>query len=425
MIFFYLLIAVMPLVRHPLWAHIVGEATVFKYLGGLCVAYAAFYVASRKRIPSFLGTWQARFFLLFYLLVLVSHLTHDFPSETLTMSPFVSLTSFLLLFGVTLSVVDSLKRLRRVLFVTIGSVGFASLYVIREWQKYHNLYGGFRPGWVVGDPNYFTAMACLCAPLAFYLLLKRRAPRERQFYLGCLVLTLVAATLGASRGGFLGLATAFLFVIWHSRHRLRNIALVSLLLVPLSLFSSTSPLHRFLAPTRSDQQSSEERLVAWRAGWRMIQAHPWAGVGLGNFKPMMLQYRDPGTNDDTMAHNNYVEIAAELGLPGLAVYLAILVCTYHTLTQVRRTTLRASARLVRHAALGMQASLLGYAVASFFMSAEYIKLFWLIVFLSMCLPSLRRPQAVWVDGVPVEEPADLGDYPALNSTVQETPIESV
>ena len=145
----------------------------------------------------------------------------------------------------------------------------------------------------------------------------------------------------------------------------------------------------------------------------MIQAHPWAGVGIGNFKPMMLQYREKGSTVDTIAHNTYLEIAAELGLPGLAVYLAVLGSAYWTLRHVRRSPLRSTPPLARHAALALQAGLLGYAVASFFLSAEYQKLFWFMIFLSMCLPALRRPRAVLLEAVPVDAPVLPPDYPAF------------
>jgi O-antigen ligase len=145
----------------------------------------------------------------------------------------------------------------------------------------------------------------------------------------------------------------------------------------------------------------------------MVQAHPWAGVGIGNFKPMMLEYREEGSTVDSMAHNTYLEMAAELGLPGLAVYLAILGSAYWTLRQVRRRPLRSTPPLARHAALALQAGLLGYAVASFFLSAEYQKLFWFMIFLSMCLPALRRPGAVLVEAVPADAAAPPPDYPAF------------
>ena len=43
------------------------------------------------------------------------------------------------------------------------------------------------------------------------------------------------------------------------------------------------------------------------------------------------------------------------------------------------------------AAAGMQAGIAGYAIGAFFLSAEYQKLFWLVVFLSIYLRSRLHP----------------------------------
>lgn len=391
MILFYVLIWVMPLAQHPIWSRFVGQLTVIKYLGAACLLYACFHVSARRKVPPYFQTWQARLFLLFFVLAGISYWKKG-PAFSLEMNPFVSYASFLLLFFITLTVVDSLRRLRGALLAAIGSVAFASLYVLREWQKGHNVYADFRPGWVVGDSNYFAASALFSLSLAFYLMQERRPRWERLFCVGCLVLTLLAVTLCASRGGFLGLIAAFLFIVWRSRQRVRNVALAGALLLPLSLALPVSPVHRLLHPNYGDEVSQQNHLLAWKAGLRMIQAHPLAGVGLGNFKPLMPSYLDPEDKVGTMAHNVYVEIAAEMGLPGLLVFLLILYLSYKTLERVRRQTLRSGPALLYQSAIGIEAGLAGYSVASFFLSTEYEKLFWLMLFLSMCLFSLTRSE---------------------------------
>lgn len=387
MIFFYWLISVMPLTQHPLWAKLVGELTLIKYLGLLCLLFAVLHLAASRTAPPFFGTRQAVFFLLFAFLAILSY-TFLGQKAAWGMSPLLSYTSFLLLFFITLSVVDSLERLRWVLLVAIGSAAFASLYVLREWQKYHAVYSGFRPGWVVGDPNYFTLSAILCLPLAFYLIQEKRPRWEKLFCLGCLVVTLLAVMLAASRGGFLGTVTAFLFVVWRSRRRVRNMALAGLLLIPLSLAAPASPIERFLNPSRGDQEAVDIRTALWKAGWGMIQAHPLAGIGVGNFKSAVGRYAAPGETLNGVAHNTYVEITAEMGLPGLLLFLGILYWSYRTLDRVGGLSLDAGPALLHQAALGIQAGLLGFAVAAFFVSAEYQKFFWLMVFLSMCMVPL-------------------------------------
>lgn len=387
MIFFYLLVSIMPLTRHPIWGRVVGDLTMTKYVGVASFLYAVFYLFSRRSLPAFFRSAQARWFTVLYFLAAISYVTKG-TTEDWQFSPFVSYTLFFVFFLVTLSVVDSLRRLRLVLLVAVGSVGFASLYVLREWQKFHSFYDHFRPGWVVGDPNYFTVSALLCLPLAFFLAMEKRPRWERLFCLGCLSLTLLAVTLAASRGGLLGLVTAFLFVVWHSQRRIRNLAVIAALVIPLGLFAPASPIERFLNPSRGDQEATDTRIALYKAGLRMTWENPVQGVGLGNFKRMTGQYSEVGEDPSRIAHNSYIEVAAEMGIPGLLALLAVLMASFRTLRQVRRQTARSGPALLHLAALGIQAGLLGCAVSIFFVSGQYQKLLWLMIFISMCLPPL-------------------------------------
>ena len=58
---------------------------------------------------------------------------------------------------------------------------------------------------------------------------------SRSFCLACLVVTLIAVMLAASRGGFLGLLAAALFIVWRSPHRIRNFVVIAACLAPLTL----------------------------------------------------------------------------------------------------------------------------------------------------------------------------------------------
>ena len=71
--------------------------TMFKYLGALCLVYALFYCARRGHIPAFFGTWQSRFFVLFYIMVTIWYFNRS-SRVALDYSPFLSYTSFLFLF---------------------------------------------------------------------------------------------------------------------------------------------------------------------------------------------------------------------------------------------------------------------------------------------------------------------------------------
>jgi len=411
MILFTLLVGIMPLSEHRLWGAEVAGLTMFKWIGLACFAYAAFHLTRREGPPAFLATWQARLFVVLYVIALFSYLVKRL-SIGAGLQAFQSYTSFLLLFFITLAVVDSAKRLGWTLLTAVGAVAFASLYVIREWQIYHNIYPDFRPGAVVGDPNYFTVSAVLCVPLAISLLRSSRRTWLRVFLLGSILTTLIAVTLAASRGGFLGLVAASILLMWHSRHRWRNLALVAFI-APVILLLPLAPIQRLVHPNHSDQEAGDARLVAWKAGLNMIKAYPLTGVGLGNFKAVMVGYADPNADINSIAHNTYLEIAAELGIPALLLFLVLIGVSCSSLGRARRRALQLESSLLSQAALGMEAGIVGFAVAICFLSAEYQKLFWLMILLSMCIPGLLQHRATVM-----RRARKLRHEPALQSTPQ-------
>ena len=389
MILFYLLVTVLPLTQHPIWSLFVGDLTIIKYLGLVCVVYAAVDLVTQPQPMEFLRAWQARFFLCFTGLVTLSFLALTRP-VALEVSPLMSCLSLVMLFFTTLVLVNSLPRLRWTLLSTIGGLAFASLYVLREFQKHYSPGNPVRPGYVVGDPNYFTLSALLCIPLAFFLMQERRPRWIRPFAGACLVLMILAVTVAASRGGFVGLIAAFVFVLWRSKRRARNFAIVACLIVPLSIVAPISPLARLLSPTYSDAEATDSRYALWSAGFQMIQENWLTGVGVGNFKGLSAAYQEPGGAVQAIAHNTYIQLTAELGIVGLSIFLAVLISALASLEKTRTEALRLRSSLLYHSAGGAQGGLIGFAIAAVFVSAEYQRLFWFVIFVSVCLSTLTR-----------------------------------
>ena len=67
-----------------------------------------------------------------------------------------------------------------------------------------------------------------------------------------------------------------------------------------------------------------ERLAHWQAAGEMIRYHPWTGVGFSNYEPVYSQYALMNWPIALgHAHNYYLNVAAELGVPGLFAYLLL------------------------------------------------------------------------------------------------------
>ncbi len=129
--------------------------------------------------------------------------------------------------------------------------------------------------------------------------------------------------------------------------------------------------------------STRARVELARAGILMMEAHPVFGIGLGQFQPSEFHYNPSLISLEAhphIAHNTYVQLGAEGGIPTLALYLAILGVTLATCRKAQKTpgVPDATAAL----ALAFQVGLIGIMVAEIFLTAQYIKEVWVFISLT-------------------------------------------
>ena len=102
----------------------------------------------------------------------------------------------------------------------------------------------------------------------------------------------------------------------------------------------------------------------------------------------MPKYSDPGEKVVSIAHNIFIEVAAELGIPALIVFVAFFIACVLGLGRVKK--MAAAPEIVRGAAGALQAGVLGFCVAGCFVSAEYQKTTWMGLALVPCIIALSR-----------------------------------
>jgi O-antigen ligase len=379
MTLFYWLVGVMPLDQHWLWGlELAGSFTVIKLLGLLCLLLALMRVVfGGVPFRRYYDTAQSRWFIICLMLFGLG-LARTLPEMQST--AFSHMFSFLALFVTVVALVDSENRLHRTILVAIGAAAFASLYAIRQQVTSATLFEGFRAAGIFSDSNQYALVTGLWMPVALLWAFGKGPAWERLFCSGCFMVMLAGAAFAASRGGFAGLTISLIYVIARSRQSVRNLIVFGALMLPLLLTSSSSLLQRLTKPSDGDRQAQDSRLIVWRAGLRMIESQSLIGVGMHNFKSRVEEFEGPGESVRSLAHNSYLEIAAELGIPALIAFAALLWTTFRALERVRRR----NQALLSSAALGLQAGLLSYLVSSFFLSAWFEKMFWLLMFLAIC-----------------------------------------
>ena len=98
----------------------------------------------------------------------------------------------------------------------------------------------------------------------------------------------------------------------------------------------------------------ETRYMAWNEGLEAVNEKPFTGIGINH-----LKMRPEFIYEYSHAHNHMLHTAAELGIPGLIAYLAILIGTGYMCLEVWRN---ASAGWMRAAAQGLGAGQLAHFI---------------------------------------------------------------
>jgi O-antigen ligase len=264
-----------------------------------------------------------------------------------------------------------------------------------------------RSGGTFGDPNYFAAVLVTGFALAIALSQARSLTALGQAIAAVAAgLCLLGILLSVSRGGLIALGVALLAAVcvagrW--RGRLAAATIVVALAAVFYFFAVAPPDAR--QRLTSSQGGGSGRTTIWKVGWREVQHHALSGVGAGNFSVAGVQYVfEPGlinhnaagytayfVDTPTVAHNTYLEVLAEEGIIGTAIFLAIIVSS---LECARRAALRfraAGDEEMELISYGLLCGVLGFLAASFFLSEEYSKQLYLLLAMGPALLRVAGP----------------------------------
>ena len=227
----------------------------------------------------------------------------------------------------------------------VGPEGFVLM------GRFMRAYGTF------DQPNPFGGYLGLVLPLAYGIVytgfgkLKATAAQKDWLTIALFWVALVAcvALTGGvaaswSRGALLGLAAGLVLVILALGPRIwLTVSLVALLIVaavPVEQYLSGGDIiERLIEPVALLQNgdlatieitdsnfSTVERAAHWLAAWRMFEQSPWTGVGLGQYATVYPEVAVPRWQDPLgHAHNIYLNLLAENGIPGLLAFLGVMI----------------------------------------------------------------------------------------------------
>jgi O-antigen ligase len=194
----------------------------------------------------------------------------------------------------------------------------------------------------LGNPDYLSGYLVGLFPLAFITALRTKSLQPWLWLRLSMVFILTALFLTRVRGSFIALAGAMLFMLaafllpW-GRDLFRGdkrfiLTLFGILAVGAGAYFFR---HGGFSAFSPQEASVQQRWNTYQVAWEMVKSNPWFGIGLGQVGVQFPQYQsrpfissDPTLHPYTYTehiHNEFLQYWVEGGLPGLTLFLAVLI----------------------------------------------------------------------------------------------------
>lgn len=277
-----------------------------------------------------------------------------------------------IIFVIAVNVVRTPKRLKSLIWLSIGigillSYQALELYIAGEFKTEGYRISVDSNGMFV-NANDLAMHLVIFAPIAIALGVAAKRFFSRIIYFVFAILMIVGVVVTQSRGGFLGLIAVFLILVWKigKEKRLKAVSIAVLIAI---LFVMLAPgnygirlLSIFDSSFDPNGSASSRSQLLWRSIWVTLR-NP-LGVGLGNSPIFGIH------NQQT--HNSYTQISSELGLPVLIAYVTMMISPIRKLAAIENDLFRNTEQAwIYYLSIGIQASIVGYMITSFFGSVAY------------------------------------------------------
>jgi O-antigen ligase len=330
----------------------------------------------------------------------------------------------ILVYLLAVNVIDSPKRLERLTWLLVLSVGYLGFRAVFDYARGVNLIArGTRVSGSVGgimqNPNDLALNMTVFIPPAVYMAMRPGSMMKRLIAAGCAACMMGAIVASGSRGGFLGFAAMLLVLAAYAARQRPALVLAGALALMCALPLAPSSYWRRISSitdsSKDDYNSSDARKRLFGESFDAFVENPITGVGAGEFKDWNPEKRVEAWHE---SHNVWLQVGAELGIFGLAVFLYLVLEGFRAVFQTRRLLRRLRPARGRGGARGqpaepetasalsdedaglldvhsaaMVASLVGWVVCAFFASVAYNWTFYYLLALAATPREMLRAMA--------------------------------
>jgi putative inorganic carbon (HCO3(-)) transporter len=276
-----------------------------------------------------------------------------------------------------------------------GVLNFLSGEFVTSRRAVVQRIAGYSGSGIASNPNDLALMLNLLIPITGALLIVSRRASVKLVAAFTLLLSVTTVVITFSRAGFIALITIVLLSLAALIRRKLPGAAIAIFLAALVIPPLLPPgyLDRLNTITDIEKDSTGSAQGRWEdfgAAVDVVVKNPITGVGLGQDILALNEERGPTWRS---VHNVYLQYAVDLGLPGAALFIWLLVATFIGAKRVRvRAALEPRLRDLVVLAGGVQIALAAFAVESFFHPVAYQFYFYCIGGLAVALQNTCRTE---------------------------------
>jgi len=284
----------------------------------------------------------------------------------------------MLIFIVSVNVVRTERRLKLMILLALCVSIYLSIGALHDYQNgifkigsaaNNNLRIAGSIGGLFENSNDLALHLCTMVPIATVMGLAERRLWKKFGFLSVAVLMIAAIVVTFSRGGFIALIATGAVLARKLGRKSTGLTIAAFVIAGI-VFIALLPggysgrLSTILHSSEDLTGSASQRTEVLKRSIAVALRYPLFGVGIGNFHHKSVH--------ELETHNAYTQVAAEMGLAALVVYVLLLV---HPLRRLRKIELamfkQKKSSSFYYLSIGLQASLVAYMVASFFGAVAY------------------------------------------------------
>ncbi|HIJ50596.1 MAG TPA: O-antigen ligase family protein [Nitrospinae bacterium] len=213
------------------------------------------------------------------------------------------------------------------------------------------------------------------------------APKENKWLGPAIILMAVCLLLTFTRQAWLGVLAGVFFLIWFRKKSL--LWFMPVVLGIILLISPADVRQRIDSLINLNDPNLQIRLALWQGGWLVFKDHPLTGCGFKCIDAVNQDYPDPTGYIKKLRglHNNFIQLAVDMGLFGVVSWISIWVVYFMTL--YRRLVSMPDNSTNRRDSMASAAAVVGFLVAGLFETNFYDAEVSMVLYFIMALPLTR------------------------------------